>query len=70
MAVTITIPNPNGKGEPIVITEDEQAVLRTTLTYTGGSVEEPIMREMVIYIHGEVKVDGNYNDMIHLVVKP
>lgn len=70
MAVMITIPNPNGKGENLVLSEDEQIVLRINMTYTGGKAEEPITREMLLYIHGEVRADGNYNDMVHLVVKP
>ncbi len=69
MAVTITIPNPNGKGEPIVLNDEEQVILRLNATYSGGAEEEPIMRELILYLHGEVKADGLYNDMVHLVVR-
>lgn len=68
MPLSITIPNPNGKGEPVILHDDEQVVLRMNVSYTSTQ-KEPISREILVYLHGEEQPDGNCNGAINVVVK-
>lgn len=69
MAVRISIPDPGEGEETFVWEHEEQAIIRGTVTYFTNHGEQ-VSRSFVIYFHGEEKMDGNINDMIHLVVKP
>ena len=68
MAVTITIARPDGKGEPIVMADEEMVTLRVNLLHTS-SKKDAVQREVLVYFHGEEAPNGDCNGMINTVVK-
>ena len=68
MAVTITIAHPSGKGEPIVMADEEMVTLRVNLLHTS-SKKDAVQREGLVYFHGEEAPNGDCNGMINTVVK-
>ena len=70
MAVSITIDGPPNDTGGISLSDANQVMLEVKLEYISNQRGTNEYRTILIYFHGEEKVDGEVNDTIHLVVKP